>query len=75
MLTIKCARCKSKLFKYHKIGSGQVLKCHKSRIKRVYQLEKDEQMYCCACGNVIGKDEETYIKMIQAAFTYTGTKE
>lgn len=75
MLTIKCARCKAKLFKYHKIGSGQVLKCHKSRIKRVYQLEKVEQMYCCACGNAIGKDEGTYIKMIQAAFTYTGTKE
>ena len=75
MLTIKCARCKAKLFKYQKIGSGQVLKCHKSRIKRVYQLETDEQVYCCTCGNVIGKDEGTCIKMTQAAFTYTGTKE
>lgn len=75
MLTIKCAKCKTKLFKYQKIGSGQVLKCHKSRIERIHQLEKDSHIYCCACGNVIGKDEGTYIKMNRDAFTFTGTKE
>lgn len=75
MIIIKCARCKTKLFKYQKIGSGSVLRCHKSRIKRVYQLENKASMYCCICGNSIGKDEGAYIKMNGSEFTYSGTKE
>jgi len=75
MLTIKCAKCKAKLFKYQKIGSGSVLKCHKSRVKRVYGLVKNASMYYCTCGNSIGKDGGSYIKMKRAEFTYSGTKD
>lgn len=87
MLTIKCAACKRKLWKYDKIGQGQVLRCHKDRILRVYQEQlviteseitgaerTEEAEICCQCGKRIGIDEGTYIKMIGQAFTYTGTK-
>lgn len=75
MLTIKCAKCKTKLFKYRKIGKGKVLKCHKSRIKRNYQIEVVVDEYRCPCGNVIGVDEGSAIKMNDQEFIYTGTKE
>ena len=75
MLTIKCAKCKAKLLKYQKIGSGKVLKCHKSRIKRIYKMKKESHDYRCICDNFIGKDEGNYIKMNDQGFTYTGTKE
>ena len=75
MLTIKCSKCKKKLFKYLKIGKGEVLKCHKERIKKQYELIQDDLHYVCTCGNIIGKDEGCYIKMNQQAFMYTGTKE
>jgi len=75
MLTIKCAKCKTKLFKYRKIGKGQVLKCHKRRIIRDYQIEAVGEEYRCPCGNVIGVDEGSSIKMKDSEFIYTGTKE
>ncbi|MEJ6949453.1 hypothetical protein [Natronospora cellulosivora (SeqCode)] len=75
MLTIKCAKCKAKIMKYKKIGMGKVLKCWKSRIKRVYDGEvKDENLVCGNCDNIIGELEEGYVKMNSDAFTYTGTK-
>lgn len=39
MLTIRCAKCKSKLWKYDKIGQGEVLRCHKARITKWYVEE------------------------------------
>lgn len=32
MLMIKCAACKTKLWKYDKIGQEEVLGCHKEQI-------------------------------------------
>jgi hypothetical protein len=32
VLILKCAACKKKLWKYDKIGPGEVLRCHKDRI-------------------------------------------
>ena len=75
MLTIKCSKCKSKLMKYHKIGKGRVLKCHKSRIQKIYELKENSGTFYCNCENIIGKDEGSYIKMISNSFIYTGTKE
>ncbi len=75
MLTIKCSKCKNKLFKYRKIGKGKVLVCHKNRIKRMYKMIKELDTYKCSCGNVVGKDEGSYIKMNGHGFTYSGTKE
>lgn len=76
MLTIKCAQCQAKLFKYHKIGRGKVLRCWKNRIKRLYQAEfQKNRLVCRGCGNEIGEIEDRSIKMKQDKFIYTGTKD
>ncbi len=74
MLVLKCAACKKKLWKYDKIGPGEVLRCHKDRIIKIYAFTKENSKIKCPCGKVIGIDKETHIKMIGNAFTYTGTK-
>jgi hypothetical protein len=74
MLTIKCAACKQKLFKYHKIGRGSVLRCHKNRIPRGYGYAvQDGELVCGGCGRVIGRDKGSYFGMDRGAFTTTGT--
>jgi len=74
MLTIKCAACKKKLWKYDKIGPGEVLRCHKDRVTKWYvSIEKNAKIKCL-CGKNIGINKGRYIKMISKAFTYTGTK-
>lgn len=74
MLTIKCAKCHKKLFKYLKIGKGKVLKCFFSRIEKPSYITDDEFIKC-SCGNVIGKIADNHIKMIPHTFIYSGTKE
>jgi hypothetical protein len=74
MLTIKCAKCKQKLFKYHKIGMGRVLRCWKNKIKNDNTIRKDGAVFC-TCGNRIGIEMGNYIKMDQSAFIYSGTKQ
>ena len=62
IITIRCNKCKSRIFKYKKVGRGHILKCYKSRIledNAVY----DEKKVLCSCGNEIGVDKGTYIKM------------
>lgn len=75
MLTLKCAACKQKLWRYDKIGPGEVLRCHKSRIDRVYGstiMEGDK--INCSCGLELGIDKGGFYKMIAKSFTYSGTK-
>jgi len=75
LLVIRCAACKNKLWKYDKIGQGEVLRCHKDRIIQFYSekiIENDK--FKCSCGKTIGIDKGTYIKMDLKAFVYTGTK-
>lgn len=75
MLTVKCSGCKTKLWKYEKIGQGEVLRCHKKRMSQVYVMNiKDGKVYC-DCGKEIGIDKGAFIKMIAKAFTYSGTKQ
>ncbi len=73
MLTIKCAKCKEKIFKYKKYGSGEVLRCYKSRISHDQSLKAEGQLKC-KCGNLIGIDLGSYYKMRKPAFVYSGTK-
>ncbi len=72
MLTIKCAKCRSKVFKYKKIGKGKVIRCWKDRIKEDYSV-KEGNLIKCVCGSVIGIDEWLYIKMKSNAFIFSGT--
>ncbi|MCF7792538.1 MAG: hypothetical protein K9N09_01270 [Candidatus Cloacimonetes bacterium] len=73
MLTLKCAKCKSKLFKYYKVGTGKVLRCYFARISKDRSIRKNDQVLC-ECGNVIGKLESNCIRMKQNSFIYSGTK-
>jgi hypothetical protein len=74
VLVIRCAACKRKLWKYDKIGQGEVLRCHKDRMTRMYAVKEEEDRIKCPCGKDIGINKGSYIKMIARAFTYTGTK-
>jgi len=69
MMTIKCAKCKRKVFRYVKIGKGRVLHCWKGRIVKDYSV-CDENEVKCQCGNLIGIDEGKWIKMKQHSFIY-----
>ncbi len=74
MLTIKCAGCKRKIWKYLKIGKGQVLRCHKSKITKEYDFERREERIYCRCGRAICEDKGKYFRMIPKAFMHTGEK-
>ena len=69
MITIKCAKCKHKVFRYVKIGKGQVLHCWKERIVKDYSVHDGNEVKC-QCGNLIGIDEGKQIKMKQHSFIY-----
>lgn len=73
MLIIKCAKCKRKVFKYVKIGKGKLWHCWKDRI--IEDLSIKEGKYIkCNCGNLIGIDEEKWIKLKQHSILISGTK-
>ncbi len=71
---MKCSACKRKLWRYDKIGSGEVLRCHKTRIMKMYGLQTDGHKIQCLCGNDVGIDKGGFYKMIAKAFTSAGTK-
>ncbi|MBF0193400.1 MAG: hypothetical protein HQL71_02535 [Magnetococcales bacterium] len=74
MLTIKCSSCRKKLWKYEKLGNGEVLRCHKSRIKRMYDTKQYDGKIHCVCGRPIGIDKGSHFSMDKKAFTYSGNK-
>ena len=74
MLILKCSACKKKLWRYDKIGPGEVLRCHKDRIIKIYTQINEDDKIKCLCGKDIGIDKGNYIKMISKTFTYSGTK-
>lgn len=75
MLILRCSFCKKKLWRYNKIGSGEVLRCHKDRISKEFDNcnMKGHKIYC-VCGKEIAIDKGTSFKMIAKSFTYSGTK-
>ncbi len=73
MITIKCAKCKAKLFRYLKMGKGQVRHLWPDRIVEDFSIRNGSEVKC-RCGNIIGKDEKKWIKVKQSAFTHTGRK-
>lgn len=75
MLTVKCSACRAKLWKYYKIGHGEVLRCHKERISKFFEIEERDGKIWCLCGKPIGIDKGTYFSMVKGHFTYAGTKE
>ncbi len=74
MLTLRCAACKRKLWRYDKIGPGEVLRCHKDRISKFFSYQMHDKKIQCPCGKNIGIDKGKFYKMISKAFTYKGSK-
>ena len=74
MLTIHCAACRKKLWKYEKIGHGHVVRCHKERITKTYDFTVKKHKIHCLCGKVIGIDKGSHYRMISNSFTHSGTK-
>lgn len=75
MLVVKCAACRRKLWKYYKIGKGEVLRCHKDRITKLYDVEERDGKVWCLCGKPVGIDKGGHYSMVRNAFTYAGTKD
>ncbi len=74
VLVLRCAACRKKLWKYDKIGQGEVLRCHKERIEKFFYRPTNGEKIQCGCGKDIGINKGSYIKMISKAFTCSGTK-
>jgi hypothetical protein len=74
MITIKCLKCNKKLFKYIKIGKGKLLHCWKDRIVENYSLYQNKKIFC-DCGNLIGEDQENYIKLKKNSIVIKGLKD
>lgn len=72
MITVKCIKCKGNIFKYRKIGKGRLWHCWKDRIKLDYSIHKGNEIQCI-CGNIVGIEEEKWIKMKQHTFEISGT--
>ena len=73
MLTVKCARCKKRVFKYLKFGKGKLIHCWKGRIIRDYSV-RDGREVKCQCGNLIGIDKGKWIKMKPHSFICSGAR-
>jgi len=73
MLTIKCARCNQKIFRYVKIGKGKLWHCWKDRIVEDLSIH-DGKNVLCKCGNLIGVDEGKWIKLKQNSIVTSGKK-
>lgn len=72
MLTIKCAKCKHKLFKYNKMGAGRLLHLWPKRIVEDKSVHEGNEVRC-RCGNLVGIDEGKFIKMKHRSFTRSGS--
>ena len=70
-MIIKCGKCKSTIFKYTKIGRGNVWICWKERIVEDNSVSEG-YFIKCKCGNVIGIDKGNHIKMKQGSFFSRG---
>jgi hypothetical protein len=76
VLVLRCAACRKKIWKYRKVGKGEVLRCHKDRIERDYgNWSLRGQKARCSCGKDIGIDKGGHYRMITGAFTCSGTKQ
>ena len=67
ILTVKCVKCKQKIFRYHKVGKGQLLRCWKSRILKDNSVREGDEVKC-PCGNLIGIEDDRKVNMKKGAF-------
>jgi len=72
LMLIRCSKCKTKIFRYRKIGKGRLWHCWLDRITEDNSVRKGNEVLC-PCGNVIGRVDEKWIKMNQRAIVYSGS--
>ncbi|MFP4050941.1 MAG: hypothetical protein ACLFVB_04290 [Thermoplasmata archaeon] len=65
---IKCSECGRHLLKCIKYGDGDLVNCYKKRIMEDNTVKEGKQIKCI-CGNMIGIDRSSRIKMKQHSFT------
>ncbi|MEX0567587.1 MAG: hypothetical protein Q6363_000300 [Candidatus Njordarchaeota archaeon] len=70
ILIVRCSKCRTKIFKYMKVGSGRLWHCWKSKILEDYSIRRGEQVVCPKCGSIIGIEKKAYIKLIKGAYSY-----
>ncbi|PJE79096.1 hypothetical protein CI610_01940 [invertebrate metagenome] len=80
MLVFKCVKCKKKLWRYEKIGKGDIVRVHKERINRFFQDFHLEELpidarILCECGNSVGNNKGTFISMAKNSYMTTGSKD
>ncbi len=75
MFVVKCAKCKTKLLKYRKVGKGKLLRCWKDRIVEDYTSKEGSFMKCPKCDEIVGVDAGAFFKMRQGRFTTHGSYE
>ena len=81
MITVHCADCGAKLFRYQKIGKGRLLHCWKTRISSDHTVRREEEdgvgtvvgVYCPRCGRHVGVVEPQWINMHGGTFTVKGS--
>jgi len=61
-IDVKCPKCGSRVFRYHKNGKGNLQHCWIKRIIRDESIRDGLNVYCC-CGNLIGVEENDKIKL------------
>ncbi len=59
-LDVKCSRCGKKIFRYLKIGEGELRHCWKNRIVRDHSIRDGKRVFC-SCGNLVGVEERNRI--------------
>ncbi|MDE4908840.1 hypothetical protein L0665_09495 [Methanogenium marinum] len=73
MITVLCASCGAKLFRYQKIGKGRLLHCWKNRISSNHTVREGDDVYCPKCGQHIGVVETQWINIHGGSFTVKGS--
>ncbi len=63
VMSIKCKKCNQKVFKYLKVGKGNLLKAYKSKIQTEYFEIINGEMFC-KCGHKLGIDQGSHFKML-----------
>ena len=69
IIKIRCKKCNKINLKYLKIGKGRLWHCWKTRIIEDNTIKENGEIKC-TCGNIIGIDKKSYIKIKQNNIKY-----
>ena len=68
IIIVRCKKCRAKIFKYYKAGSGRLWHCWKNRIIEDYSIHDGDKIKCPKCGETIGIEKKEYIKLIKGKY-------